>query len=54
MAFSEQYRSYVINYGLGLDMVRAFVERAGPDTDARWKAMEWLISGPTLPSDLLK
>ncbi|MFZ4607171.1 MAG: hypothetical protein ACOYM5_13020 [Caulobacter sp.] len=53
VAFSEQYRSYVINYGLGLDMVRAFVERAGPDTDARWKAMEWVISGPTLPSDLL-
>lgn len=54
VAFSEQYRSYVINYGLGLDMVRAFVERAGPDADARWKAMEWVISGPTLPSDLLK
>ncbi|MFA7262327.1 MAG: hypothetical protein WC068_04835 [Caulobacter sp.] len=54
VAFSEQYRSYVINYGLGLDMVRAYVERAGPDQDRRWKAMEWVISGPTLPNDLLR
>lgn len=54
VAFSEQYRSYVINYGLGLDMVRAYVERAGPDQGRRWAAMEWVISGPTLPSDLLK
>lgn len=53
VAFSEQYRSYVINYGLGLDMVRAYVERAGPDQGARWKRMEAVISEPTLPSDLL-
>jgi hypothetical protein len=51
VAFTKQYRSYVINYGLGLDMVRADVERlpAGP---ARWKRFEEIISEPTLPSDL--
>lgn len=54
VAFSEQYRSYVINYGLGLDMVRAWVEAAGPDQVARWKRMEAVISEPTLPSDLLR
>lgn len=54
VAFSEQYRSYVINYGLGQDMVRAWVEAAGPDMGERWKRMEWVISGPTLPGDLLK
>ncbi|MBI5940229.1 MAG: hypothetical protein HY859_07370 [Caulobacterales bacterium] len=54
VAFSEQYRSYVINYGLGLDMVRAYVEAAGPDQAARWKAMEAVISEPTLPSDLVR
>jgi hypothetical protein len=53
VAFSEQYRSYVINYGLGQDMVRTWVEAAGPDMGERWKRMEWVISGPTLPSDLL-
>lgn len=52
LAFTDQYRSYIINYGLGLDMVRAHVEAAGDDPAARWKAMEGVISGPTLPSDL--
>jgi hypothetical protein len=53
VAFIDQYRSYVINYGLGLDMVRAAVERAGPDPSARWAAMARLLSEPTLPSDLV-
>ena len=52
IAFTKQYRSYVINYGLGLDMVRADVERAGPSPQARWKRMEQLLSEPTLPSEL--
>ena len=51
--FTQQYRSYVINYGLGQDMVRAFVEAAGTTPQARWAAMERVISEPTLPSDLL-
>jgi len=52
IAFTEQYRSYVINYGLGQDRVRAHIEAAGPDPKARWAAMARLISEPTLPSDL--
>jgi hypothetical protein len=51
--FTEQYRSYVINYGLGQDMARAYVEAAGSDPQARWAAFERIISEPTLPSDLL-
>jgi hypothetical protein len=51
--FTQQYRSYVINYGLGQEMVRAYVEAAGPDPKARWAAMERVVSEPTLPSDLL-
>ena len=54
VAFIDQYRSYVINYGLGLDMVRAAVERAGADPDARWAAMERILSEPTLPGDLAR
>lgn len=54
LSFIETYRSYVINYNLGQDMVRAHVERAGPDPDARWKAMEAVISEPTTPADLVK
>jgi hypothetical protein len=53
IAFTKQYRSYVINYGLGRDMVAAWVEAAGVDPAARWKRMERLLSEPSLPSDLL-
>jgi hypothetical protein len=51
VAFTKQYRSYVINYGLGLDLVRADVERR-PAGASRWKRFEQIISEPTLPSDL--
>jgi hypothetical protein len=51
LSFVKQYRSYVINYGLGEDMIRADVEsRTTPA--ARWKRFEQIISQPTLPSDL--
>jgi hypothetical protein len=50
--FADQYRSYVINYGLGQDMVRAYVEAVGPDPKERWARMEKILSEPTLPSDL--
>jgi hypothetical protein len=52
IAFTDQYRSYVINYGLGQDMVRAHVEAAGESLDQRWQAMARILSEPTLPSDL--
>jgi len=54
--FFDQYRSYVINYNLGQDMVKRFIESAGgtPDNpDVRWKTFEELISSPRLPSGLL-
>ena len=54
LSFIEGYRSYVINYNLGQDMVRAYVERAGPSQDARWARMEAVISQPTTPADLGK
>ena len=50
--FTDDYRSYVINYGLGQDMVRAHVEASGTSRQARWAAFRRLISEPTLPSDL--
>ncbi|HYE27040.1 MAG TPA: hypothetical protein VD887_06115 [Allosphingosinicella sp.] len=53
IAFTEQYRSYVINYGLGRDMIAAFIEAQGPDQATRWRAMERILSEPTLPADLL-
>ncbi len=53
--FFDQYRSYVINYNLGKDMVRRFIESRGgtPDKPAkRWEEFEKLISSPRLPSGL--
>jgi hypothetical protein len=51
--FMDQYRSYVINYNLGKDMVRDFVERhARGDANARWTAFGRLLSSPRLPSGL--
>ena len=52
IAFTDQYRSYVINYGLGRDMVAAHIESAGDSRAARWAAMTRLLSEPTLPGDL--
>lgn len=52
VAFSEQYRSYVINYSTGEDIVRAYIERAGPSAEARWRAYENILNQPTLPEHL--
>jgi hypothetical protein len=53
VSFTDQYRSYVINYGLGEAMVRAYVERGRPGRDEMWRRMARIVSEPTLPSDLL-
>jgi hypothetical protein len=58
--FVDQYRSYVINYNLGQDMVRDYIEsrvragtKGGGDAGAlRWKEFEALLSSPRLPSGL--
>ncbi|NIM62247.1 MAG: hypothetical protein GTN89_06760, partial [Acidobacteria bacterium] len=52
VGFIDQYRSYVINYNLGRDLVRAHVEAAGDSPEARWDAFGALLSSPRLPSGL--
>src|SRR5258706_15096033 len=52
LAFTEHYRSYVINYATGEDLVRAYVERAGQSEAAQWAAYRRVLSEPTLPKDL--
>jgi hypothetical protein len=55
IAFFEKYRSYVINYNVGQDMVKAYIEQtrgAGTDHDKRWAEFSLLISSPRLPSQL--
>ena len=53
--FIDAYRSYVINYNLGQDLVRAYIESRGGTSDSpsrRWDEFRQLISSPRLPSGL--
>jgi hypothetical protein len=59
--FIDQYRSYVINYNLGKDMVRQYIDSqarlkadatAAGTPAARWAPFEKLLSSPRLPSGL--
>jgi hypothetical protein len=53
--FIDQYRSYVINYNLGQDLVRQYIEKRGGTADhpeKRWQEFARLISSPRLPSGL--
>jgi hypothetical protein len=55
LKFIARYRSYVINYNLGQDLVNAYVDRHGGTADhpeERWRVFAGLISSPRLPSDL--
>ena len=51
--FFDQYRSYVINYNLGRDLVEAYVECVAPEPGDRWQAFTELLGSPRLPSDLV-
>ena len=54
LRFIDTYRSYVINYNLGRDLVAEWVQRAGGDAEAaRWRAFGALLSAPHLPRDLV-
>jgi len=54
--FIEKYRSYVINYNLGQDIVKSYVEKNGGTKDnpeKRWRLFEYLLSTPHTASGLL-
>jgi hypothetical protein len=53
--FFDQYRSYVINYNYGKDLVRRYIESRGGTAEnpaKRWQEFEMLLSSPRLPSGL--
>jgi hypothetical protein len=54
--FIDQYRSYVINYNLGKDLVAHYIESRGGTADhpaRRWQLFEDLLASPRLPSALM-
>lgn len=53
--FFDKYRSYVINYNLGQDLVRKYLEKRGgtPENPSkRWAVFQELLTTPLTPSDL--
>lgn len=56
--FYTNLRSYVVNYNVGKDLVKEYVERESAGTKdedrerIRWQALEKLLSSPRLPGDL--
>jgi len=51
--FFDQYRSYVINYNLGKDLVAAYIDaQSDGDASKRWDAFVALLASPRLPSGL--
>ena len=56
ISFIQKYRSYVINYNFGLDLVKQFVEAKagdGKDTKKQWAVVAELLSNPVIPQNLL-
>ncbi|HQF43910.1 MAG TPA: hypothetical protein PK073_13460, partial [Ignavibacteriaceae bacterium] len=57
VSFIETYRSYVINYNLGYDIVKNYIESNGGTIDnlkKRWELFEYLLSTPQTPGALIK
>lgn len=55
LRFIEKYRAYVINYNLGQDLVRDYVNCHGGDAEhpeKRWQVFGDLLASPRLPSSL--
>jgi len=53
--FIKQYRSYVINYNVGLDIVKTYIEKnGGTDNNPakRWELFKQLLSTPQTPGGL--
>jgi hypothetical protein len=47
--FIDTYRSYVINYNLGRDLVQAWVAARADTPDGRWAVYEALLRSPGVP-----
>jgi hypothetical protein len=52
ISFFDAYRSYVINYNYGKDLVAAWVEKDAATSGQRWEQFTLLLSSPLSPSDL--
>ena len=51
--FFDAYRSYIINYNLGRDVVQHYIETAGQTPKKRWKKFQLLLASPRTAKDIL-
>ncbi len=51
--FIEQYRSYVVNYNLGQDIVKTYIENQTDDLGSRWDAFERMLTELVSASDMV-
>lgn len=57
LRFIEHYRSYVINYTLGQDIIKNYVEKQGGTSDnqtKRWEIFTRILSTPQTPKGLMQ
>ena len=52
LRFMEKYRGYVINYNIGQDIVRDYVQNAGHTPEAQWAAFRDMLTIPLTPADM--
>jgi len=55
VSFMDRYRSYIINYSVGYDLVKNYIEKRGGSADKpqkRWEEFGKLLSAPRIPSGL--
>jgi len=50
--FYDKYRSYVINYNLGKDLVESYIENTSQNDQQKWLNFQELLSRPILPAEL--
>lgn len=53
ISFIKKYRTYVINYNYGKDLVKGFVELGTHNENGRWKKFEYLLSSEIRINNLL-
>lgn len=56
LAFKKKYRSYVINYTIGQDLVRNYIASKGgteSHLQKRWETFKWLLSNEVITRDLI-
>jgi hypothetical protein len=53
ISFIKKYRSYVINYNYGQDLVKAHIERNAKTPEKRWELFGQLLSNEMNPADLV-